>query len=646
MQTMDIQKNKSAWKLTCQSISKSTSTWNKVLGVLFSLVLFFLPFWNANEGVDYADIGYSLNNYAHYDSLGTTWKLATYLANCLGRFFMWLPGGDTLLGMNLYTSLLISGMALAGFYFCRRFTGQTAAFFGEVLAVSLCWCPTVILYNYLTYVLMLAALLCLYHGLTLEQTYKNTNQNKNQAVSRKKWFLAAAGVLLGMNVFVRFSNLAEIAFILLVWYAAWLSCGKQRAKSGAAVDDITQKMKQGMSQNFRQRAAGDTLWCIAGYIAGFLTMFIIVCANYGLSDYLHMLTGMSSMEGSSKRYSLAGMITGPFLDYLEGGRWLMLLLAYLAAGLVLFCILPGRFEILKKLLFLSGMPLVYQYFWGHAMFSFDYYSYGAMFWPTILVIIAAIALCVYCIVRESILHESCKHVPAESAEEEAEDFGNQLLPAMVLLIIFVTPLGSNNRSYPVMNNLFLVMPFVLVWGKEFISRFSFPVKATTIVYMLFFAVQVVLFGAVFTFGDGSPEQKRDAKIENNGILKGISTTSKKAEVLEGLTAYYERYGEGRALLCYGNIPAFPYYLEAETAIGSAWPDLDTYAMYDYRADMRKLSADAGSGVYPLIFIYAGLDEEDRAEEKYVLLQQFIEQNGYNLTEEIGDILIYDREEKE
>ena len=279
---MDIQTNfsKSEWKNRIET--------GRVLAILLPLLLFFLPFWNANEGVDYADTGYSLNNYANYESLGTTWKLATYLANAFGRFLMQLPGGDTMLGMNLYTSLLISGMALAGYFFCKRRAGQTAAFWGEVLAVSLCWCPTVILYNYMTYVFLLAALLCLYHALTMQKLPQNTK--------KRNAFLAAAGVLLGINVFVRFSNLAETAFILLVWYAAWLLHGKQ---SGGGKTE----------QTFFSCAAKDTLWCLAGYLAGFLSVFVVVCANYGLEAYLHMLTGMSSMEGSNERYSIAGMLT-------------------------------------------------------------------------------------------------------------------------------------------------------------------------------------------------------------------------------------------------------------------------------------------------------------------------------------------------
>ena len=36
-----------------------------------------------------------------------TWVLATYLANVTGAFMMKLPMGGTLLGMNLYTGMLV-----------------------------------------------------------------------------------------------------------------------------------------------------------------------------------------------------------------------------------------------------------------------------------------------------------------------------------------------------------------------------------------------------------------------------------------------------------------------------------------------------------------------------------------------------------
>ena len=599
----------------------SFGRWKQVLeSIVLPLALFLLPFWNANEGVDYTDTGYSLNNYANYDALGTVWKLATYLGNCLGRFFMALPGGDTLLGMNMYTSLLISFMAVAAYFFCKKKVPAFWAFTGEVLAICLCWCPTVILYNYLTYVLQMAALLCLYHGLAGKQT--------------KRGYLAAAGVFLGINVFVRFPNLTEAAFILFVWYAAWLI-----SKDGYRGQEQTRQEERAelgaKATGFWRTAAAYTGVCLAGYLAGFLSLFAWVCLRYGLKDYLHMLTGMSSMEESGQRYSALGMLTGPFMDYMKGSKWLLLLIVYMLAGCALFLIWQGHLLWIKRILYVGGMVLVFRYFWGHEMFDLNYYSYGAMFWPTILVLVLSIAICIYRLVRPS----------GRGKYEE------RLLAALSLLIMIITPLGSNNRSYTAMNNLFLVLPFTLSWSaelgrdlgrlreKKLFSSVIFPARATMAVCGLFFAVQILLFGATFTFGD---EQKRDAKIENNDILRKIRTNSQKAEVIESLTGYYHAYGNERELVCYGNIPAFPYYLEAGTAIGSAWPDLDTYAMYDYRADMEKLAEEADEGVYPIILIHAGLDEEDRAEEKFVLLQQFMEKNNYTLMEEMGDILVYDR----
>ena len=355
-----------------------------------------------------------------------------------------------------------------------------------MLAVCLCWCPAVILYNYLTYFFLLAALILLYYGVV------------GAGGRYCKLFLAAAGALLGVNVFVRFSNLAETAFIVFVWYGVWLRRKEE-------IHPVIRAMK-------------DTLWCLSGYVAGFLSLLLIVCGNYGLEQYLVMLQGMSQVESSTSRYSISGMLLGPWMDYAQGMKWLAVLLLYMAAGVILFSVLKGKLVVLKKIGFLGGMILLYRYYWGHAMFSFNYYSYGAMFWPVIVVLLLAIFVCLH------------RLLGRRNTETE------KLLTALVFLVILITPLGSNNRSYPVMNNLFLVLPCVLYWGYEEIRKYSFAVKSTFCVWMLFFMVQIIGFGMTFTFGDGAPDQKRDAKIENNGILRGMVTTSKKARILEELTA--------------------------------------------------------------------------------------------------------------
>ena len=67
------------------------------------------------------------------------WFFSTYLTNVVGNLLTKLPGADTLMGMNLYTGLSASILALMGYFFCTRKLGMSRAivFVGEMLALSL-----------------------------------------------------------------------------------------------------------------------------------------------------------------------------------------------------------------------------------------------------------------------------------------------------------------------------------------------------------------------------------------------------------------------------------------------------------------------------------------------------------------------------
>lgn len=128
---------------------------------------------------------------------------STYLTTAIGHFLSLLPGAKTLVGMNFYTGLSISLLAVLGYYFCTKVLKIPAglAFLGEFTAVSFCWCPTGSFYNYVTYVFFLVSVICLYLGLS----------------RGKGGLLFAAGVALGCNVLARFSNLPEATMIVGVW---------------------------------------------------------------------------------------------------------------------------------------------------------------------------------------------------------------------------------------------------------------------------------------------------------------------------------------------------------------------------------------------------------------------------------------------
>ena len=95
---------------------------SNLLENLFIVILAFYPLRHIGVGLDLWDTGY---NYANFQYMGTgnmdsMWFFSTYLANVTGNFLTKLPSGDTLMGMNLYTGLTVSLMALIGYFFCTR----------------------------------------------------------------------------------------------------------------------------------------------------------------------------------------------------------------------------------------------------------------------------------------------------------------------------------------------------------------------------------------------------------------------------------------------------------------------------------------------------------------------------------------------
>ncbi len=87
----------------------------------------------------------------------------------------------------------------------------------------------------------------------------------------KKGFLIAAGLVLGANVFVRFSNLPEAVLIVGVW-AYGIIC---RKKIGKVVQE--------------------TLYCLAGYVGSLLLFLGYISLRYGMTAYPEAIKRLFSM---------------------------------------------------------------------------------------------------------------------------------------------------------------------------------------------------------------------------------------------------------------------------------------------------------------------------------------------------------------
>ncbi len=592
---------------------KKTDRLQKITYIIFLVILAVYPLRHIWLGVELTDGAYSAGNYRFSEQINGMWLFATYLANSIGGFLTGLPWGNCLMGLRFYTALFVSATALMLYFFFTKVVKaeKWLVFLGEMLAVSLCWCPTTILYNYLTYFFFHLGIVFLYLALVKE--------------NRLLMFLA--GVSLGLNVMVRFPNLTEAALILSVWYYGYLQWKR--------IKDVVQ----------------ETLLCILGYLAGAGAVLLSIVMKYGLQEYAAGITRLLAMPSDAEDYSLYSMVLTVLLDYKASSRWLLCMAALVLVGLLLSAIAYRISEKTKKkipraagwmgsLLFLGSILFMFRWWYALGVFNVRYYTYESMFQWVAVFLILSLLLCFYRIFSK------------KSSRNE------KLLASMVLILIAVTPLGSNNHLYPNMNNMFLVFPFTLsafwkllktMWEKKTfmlrgISMSVCPAGMMLAVFLLAMCFQSLLFGAVFTFRDGMSGQIRDTKIEKNVILKGMVTNRKLAEAIEGLTLYVEEEGlQDREVLLYGQIPGVSYILDMPSAISTTWPDLRSYGYEVMEEDMQLLTEKGEQG-RPLVIVEAGLDswlqgdgaaqltqkerESYAADKKLLLIIEYMDKFGY------------------
>lgn len=660
--------------------AKSTSKKQKIIDILFVSILILYPLRHIANGIDFWDTGYNYANFEYmgFDHMDSMWLFSTYLANAVGHFITKLPFGLSLIGMNFYTGLFTSALAVAGYIFCTRKLEIPGwiVFIGEMLAVSLCWCPTALLYNYLTYVLFLACVIFLYCGLTNAAGEKITATGLGK---KGNLFLFIAGICLGANVLVRFSNLPEAALIVGVWaygIIEWLEKGKgigcknERGHVSAG--------GSGKEENIFLQTIFRTLMCLGGYLSSLIISFLYIHIRYGMDQYVAGIQRLFAMTDSATDYKADSMIMGMVMDYLENLYWVERILVIVAVGMIVFCFAGflaekriGKFQsfvlatarIVSMLL--AVLMVVWLYYRGFC--SVQFFTYGPIRRPAILFLMLSMAVGAVRI-----------FAPKASKEEK-------LISGMVILVILLTSIGSNNKTYPSMNNLFIAAPYTLWEIYKFIKNIGdikapifknagsllisvYPIKCILVSFLLMLMIQCAGFGMVFVFAEATGAQDMTAKMTNNEILAGVKMNPERARWMTEITEYVEENGlVGEDVILYGQIPALSFYLQMPSAF-NPWSDLTSYNVETFEKDLgetgEKMAED--SSYRPVIILeneYAECLEdlmeesanlqdvsgeeillnmlgenalnatvrEATAAEKYALLLEFIDAYGYEIS---------------
>lgn len=571
--------------------------------LLFPLLLLLFPLLKVNQGIDLTDTGYSLGNYRFFGQMGGVWTFLTYLSNVTGFLLTKLPMGHTMLGMKIYTSLVVSLLSLLGYRFFKTKMPAWLAFSGEIAAIGFCWCPTVILYNYLTYLLLLTGAILLFRGLA----------------GCRPVCLFLAGILLGLNGFVRFpNNVLEAALIVAVWYYGALK-----------------------KKDFKE-IAKETGLCAAGYLASFLAMIGILSVFYGTDTFREMIAGVFGMAGSASDYTLGEMLLAILDAYFRGFQWMLYMILCVLPGIPFLVIDRQRFLKIRKVIYCVCIPVLFWVLGKWGMYNFRYYQKeSALQWGAVFLLLA---------VAELVWMLFTKMLDDEW----------RLIGCIGIILVLIGPLGSNNHIWPVLNNLFFITPIVFWmvyrlarWGRTYLDITEkvplFPVKAMMSGILAAFFIQAVGIGCFYVFRDGETGEERIYKVTENQVLKGMRTSELNSEILEEISIFMtenkDQYAD-KELILYGNIPGLCYYLDKPPAIDTTWADLNTYPVSQLTEELDEISAMlSDKGKRPLVILtpqiasylsgdeaymeWWGVDKEScDKDEKLKAIWKFMEDGAY------------------
>ena len=291
----------------------------------------------------------------------------------------------------------------------------------------------------------------------------------------------------------------------------------------------------------------------------------------------------------------------------------------------MFMLLPDKYIMVKKLLYIAGLLVVVKFFFSKGVFTRNYHYYDCVFEAAMMFVIVALILCV--IGSTGVLNGSRQE---------------QTLAFAALLIILITPLGSNNYTFPVINNLFIVAPVSLWLMRRLMQRvghaqYHFAWQGMISMVIAVLLVQGIIFHFSFAFMDAVDGSERDSYCDIPKTA-GMKTTGDNAHSLNEL--YAALSGEGLLqdkVLLFGGVPGLSYIFDMEPAIDTVWPDLDSYSVTKFDEQLMELST---SGDTPAVIMGKDLAEYANIDEKYDILMDYIVNHDYNKVFENDRFIVY------
>lgn len=524
------------------------------LVVLALMVAFPVAFmW---QGLDVTDTGYTLTNcqqffHAYPHDLTDPGIGCVWLSYFLGALWYQLTGCG-LIGFRVFyilITLAILGLVWLPF---RRFESDrtlVALFAGSALVIA----KSLYLpsYNEFTALLFAATAVALYRGLT----------------NRQKLWILVAGFTAGASVFVRLPNLAIGGIVIAAFFYRAIEAS-----------DRTQFFTLSI-----RRAINECVVFFAGCVAGAVAVMILMAALGHLPAYFTTLRQMSAMFGDPTQHHGAWpLLKGLLHDYF-----------YVAAAGVV-CLVGGL--IVSRLAGVSGRPLFRATLIALSVLVVIPFLLGVddaelYFWPGMLYLILLTGAL-------GLLNLSNEY---------------RLLCVLAAIVLFLTPLGSNNGIFNAVYAMHFAVPVAILAliarpavaeaassrsdskgaGRGIYRRAQLAASSLDTAVLGYAAIGILLvFSALhrwqFTYRD-SAERLAMRSTVDHPRLRHLFTTASRAKSIEELLQHLQPLvNNGDYLMDHTQIPMIYFLTGAKPYLYSSWANL--YAPPAFERQLEEAEA--------------------------------------------------------
>lgn len=584
----------------------------EVENIIIPIILFVVSFYDFNNGIDLTDAGFSLSNFFYFETIPGVSVIPTFWSNVVGFLFTRLPEGNTWRGCLFYCTFVIALSVAAAYFFVKKYIDFRIVLVAEVFAIFYCWNPNSVLYDYLSFLLFEIAVMFLLKGIEKE----------------KKIFYVTAGIIIGINTFVRLPNAAEIAAIVLVWYAGWYK-------------------KQSLSMVLRK--TGD---CVLGYFGGLAISFGAIFLKYDWADFMEAINELILESVLNEDYGIAFMLFQT-LKVVGRYKWYVVyFLCIIAVGTVLHTVFNKVFALRKNTVrTVMGVTLTAGAVFSYVIFSKKYGLYSSE-WTDFSSVLGVSCIFLLWGILVCILNLFL-----------STDLETRLLALVFLGTFYVTPLGSNNHIYLVIMNMFMLIPLVVYHSLKLESEvigilknvdsdaLKWSYRAVMYGSLIIMMWQVMHFGLNYVFHD----ENVSITIEDANILHGMKTGQEKAEKLNELILFCEEQNlTGRETIFYCNGPGLAFMLQLKPALSSTWMDWYTNTTIQFEKEIYSLNKAEKTPIVILSSDYSAYLEQDwekldnmeidvyalEIEEKWQVLLKFMRKNDYDKIYEQYGYVIY------